>query len=278
VTSTASRPLQVLIADDEAPARWRLKALVEAARADDGEALAAVVAEAQDAHEALARVKAGGIDLALLDIQMPGPSGLQLAAELEALPDLPLLVFVTAHSEHALAAFEVQALDYLTKPVPRERLHATLLRARQRWQERLAMRQAADEARAAAAATDDAPALTFAERGRMLRVPLTDIVYLKAEQKYVTLRTTGRQHVLDESLAELESQLSGHPFVRIHRNALVAKALMRELALRGDDEAGDEAGEAGAWSLRVAVPGAADEWLAVSRRQLATVKNALLPP
>ncbi|MFY7973134.1 MAG: DNA-binding response regulator, partial [Rubrivivax sp.] len=64
----------------------------------------------------------------------------------------------------------------------------------------------------------------------------------------------------------------------IHRNALVAKALMRELALRGDDEAGDEAGEAGAWSLRVAVPGAADEWLAVSRRQLATVKNALLPP
>jgi two-component system response regulator AlgR len=213
--------LQVLIADDEAPARWRLKALVEAARADDGEALAAVVAEAQDAHEALARVKAGGIDLALLDIQMPGPSGLQLAAELEALPDLPLLVFVTAHSEHALAAFEVQALDYLTKPVPRERLHATLLRARQRWQERLAVRLTRDEARAAAA-PDDAPALTFAERGRMLRVPLTDIVYLKAEQKYVTLRTTGRQHVLDESLAELESQLSGHAFVRIHRNALVA--------------------------------------------------------
>jgi two-component system, LytTR family, response regulator AlgR len=271
--AAAALPLRVLIADDEAPARWRLKALVESAQGEDGQPLAAVVAEAQDAAEALQRVKAGGIELALLDIQMPGPSGLQLAAELEALPDLPLLVFVTAHSEHALAAFEVQALDYLTKPVARDRLQATLQRARQRWHERLALRRARQHDDTEAA-PGEAAALTIAERGRMLRVPLADIVYLKAELKYVTLRTGSRQHVLDESLAEIEARLVGYPFVRVHRNALVARAAMRELVLRGHDDAGDDA----AWSLRVAVPGAADEWLTVSRRQLAAVKSALLPP
>jgi two-component system response regulator AlgR len=277
-------PLRVLIADDEPPARWRLRALLEAARDDAGQPLAQVVAEAADAQEALARIGAGGIELALLDIQMPGLSGLALAAELQALPDAPLLAFVTAHSEHALAAFEVQALDYLTKPVLRERLHATLMRARERLHERRAALEAGSAANAGA---DDGAALSVVDRGRRLRVPLAEVVYLKAELKYVTLRTASHSHVLDESLAELEPRLGSTRFVRVHRNAIVARAALRELALRGEAEPGDGDTEFGdalvaaaerGWSVRVAAPGQPGEWLAVSRRQLAAVKAALAGP
>jgi two-component system, LytTR family, response regulator AlgR len=112
-------------------------------------------------------------------------------------------------------------------------------------------------------------------------VPLAEIVYLKAELKYVTLRTAAHTHVLDESLAELEPQLGGEKFVRVHRNALVARSALRELALRGDADAGEADGDADSasaergWAVRVAVPGTPGEWLAVSRRQVAAVKAAL---
>lgn len=257
---------RVLIVDDEALARLRLRALIDGLP----EAGAFIVGEASDAVETMAWLQRGGVDALLLDIRMPGPNaaqaGLRLAAAIQALPQPPLVVFISAHNEHALAAFDLDAVDYLTKPVRRERL----LHALQRVQQRL---------RPAAEAPAAGPALVVNDRGRVLRLPFAEVLYLKAEQKYVILRTAEHSHVLDESLSELHARL-GQDFIRIHRNALVAVSAIRELALRdtidvGDDTAiNDERGDIGAsgWSVRVAP---LDEWLAVSRRQVAAVRTAL---
>ena len=114
------------------------------------------------------------------------------------------------------------------------------------------------------------PVLVVSERGRVVRVPMAEVLYLKAELKYVTLRTSARSYVLDDSLTDLEQRL-GAQVLRIHRNALVARHAMRALERRrladGEDE-GDELG----WAVQV---GAAGEWLAVSRRQAGAVREAL---
>ena len=257
------RPLEVLIVDDEPLARLRLRALLESL--DDPPTR--VADEAGDADAALARLRAGGIDVVLLDIRMPGRDGLRLAAAIKSLARPPAVVFVTAHAEHALRAFELDAVDYLTKPVRRERLQASLARVRQR-------RPVAPAATSAAEpqTLSGPPTLVVTERGRVLRLPLAEVLYLKAEQKYVTLRTAAHAYIVDESLAELEQRL-GEGFLRVHRNALVALGAVRELELRDavDTEFGDAAGGQG-WAVRVAP---VDEWLAVSRRQVAAVRQAL---
>jgi len=248
--------VRVLLVDDEALARTRLRWLIDQGLPELG---AHVVGEVADAEQALAWLREESVDLVLLDIQMPGRDGLRLAAALKALPRPPAVVFVTAHSDHALRAFELQATDYLTKPVMRERLRAALLRVRQ--QMRLLGEPAAE-----------GPALVVSDRGRVLRLPISQVLVLKAEQKYVTLRTAAHNHVLDDSLAELEPRLAelGGQFIRIHRNALVARHAVRELQLRNGGGAEDAAGEG--WAVRVAP---LDEWLAVSRRQVAAVRAAL---
>lgn len=253
--------MKVLLVDDEALARLRLRSLIEQGLPELG---AQVVGEAADTDQALALLHAQAVDVVLLDIQIPGPtrdSGLRLAAALKALPLPPAIVFVTAHSDHALQAFELQATDYLTKPVLRERLRAALLRVRQ-------------QMRLLAAPITDGPALVVSDRGRVLHLPIAQVLVLKAEQKYVTLRTATHNHVLDDSLAELEPRLSAlsGQFIRIHRNALVARHAVRELRLRSGTAA-DAAGEG--WAVRVAP---LDEWLAVSRRQVAAVRAALAGP
>jgi two-component system response regulator AlgR len=196
-------------------------------------------------------------DVVLLDVQMPGQSGMRFANEMKRLPRLPAVVFVTAHAEHALQAFELDAVDYLTKPVRRERLQAALHRVAQRLGRYDAL-------------PTDVPALVVTERGRVVRVPVAEVLYLKAELKYVTLRTAERSYVLDESLTELAPRL-GERFLRIHRNALVARHAMRALERRtlpgGESE---EAGEG--WVAQIAPTG---EWLAVSRRQMAAVREAI---
>jgi two-component system response regulator AlgR len=242
----AADPLRLLIVDDEALARLRLKSLVESLP----EAGAVVVGQAGDAEGALALLQAMTVDAVLLDIRMPGRNGLRLAVAMQALPQPPAVVFVTAHADHALKAFELEAVDYLTKPVRRERLLAALQRVKQRL-------------RPAPEPLPEGPALVVNDRGRVLRVPYAEVLYLKAEQKYVTLRTAERSHVLDETLSQLEQRL-GDAFIRIHRNALVARRAIRELQLRDD--------EADRWAVRVAP---LDEWLAVSRRQVAAVRAAL---
>lgn len=240
--------LRVLLVDDEPLARLRLRSLVESL--DDPVPL--VVGEAADATEALAWLQREPVDALLLDIGMPGRSGLDLAAALKGLASPPAVVFVTAHAQHALAAFDLAAVDYLTKPVRRERLQAALQRVAQRLQ-------------APPAALPEVPVLVVHDRGRVLRLPLAEVLYLKAELKYVTLRTAGHSYVLDDALADLEQRL-GDGFIRVHRNALVARRAVRELEYRSEAD-----GEEG-WAVRVAP---ADEWLAVSRRQLAAVREAL---
>jgi two-component system response regulator AlgR len=197
-------------------------------------------------------------DAVLLDIRMPGISaheGLRMATELRKLQQPPAVIFVSAHGEHALAAFDLEAVDYLTKPVRRERLLAALQRVAQR-------RRPATEP-----APLQGPVLVVSDRGRVLRLPLAEVLVLKAELKYVTLRTAAHEYVLDEPLSELEQRLAalGGAYIRIHRNALVARHAVRELELRAGEE-----GEG--WAVRVAP---LDEWLAVSRRQVAAVRAAL---
>ena len=200
-------PLRVLLVDDEPLARMRLRALLQ----DCTEPASEVVGEAGDAHAALALLRGRACDLVLLDIGLPGLDGMQLAAALRGLPQPPSVVFVTAHAEHALRAFELDAADYLTKPVSRERLRSALQRVAQR-------RRVAD---APAPAMDAPRVLLVHDRGRVLRLPLADVLYLKAELKYVTLRTPAHSYVLDDALSELEQRL-GDGFLRVHRNALVA--------------------------------------------------------
>ena len=200
----------------------------------------------------------------LLDIQMPGRDGTELAAELRRQPRSPAVVFVTAHAEHAVRAFDLEAVDYVTKPVRRERLQAALQRVAQRM-------AIAREEPAPIAGRRRQPVLIVSDRGRVIRVPIPEVLYLKAELKYVTLRTPNHTYVLDESLSELEDRL-GPRFLRVHRNALVARKAVRTLERRivlgeGDEDGGE------AWAVCVTP---VEEWLAVSRRQVAAVREALV--
>jgi two-component system response regulator AlgR len=253
-----SEALRILLVDDEELARLRLRTLV----GDCREVPAAVVGEAANAVQAADFLAAHPCDLLLLDVHMPGLDGMEFAARLRQQARPPAIVFVTAHAEHALRAFELEAVDYLTKPVKRERLQAALQRVAQRL---------ATQSERHVAAPAEPEVLVVSDRGRVVRVPVTEVLYLKAELKYVTLRTAGHSHVLDDSLAELEARL-GDRFLRVHRNALVARTAVRALERRvmageGDDEGGE------GWAVRIAP---VDEWLAVSRRQLAAVREALL--
>ena len=252
-----TRPLRVLIVDDEALARARLATLV----AESLEPRCEVLAQCANARQAADWLRDHAADVVLLDIQMPGVPGTALAADLQRAADPPAVVFVTAHGEHALAAFDLDATDYLTKPVKRERLFAALQRAARR-------RPAGDTA----AGGTTAPVLVVSERGRVVRVPLAEVLYLKAELKYVTLRTAARSYVLDDSLTDLEQRL-GERVLRIHRNALVARHALRALERRSLAEVDDEGdvNEIG-WAVQVA---GIEEWLAVSRRQVAAVREAI---
>jgi two-component system response regulator AlgR len=250
--------MNVLIVDDETLARQRLAALVR----ECAEPACAVVGECANARQAgeWLALHPDRADLVLLDVQMPGALGTEFAAELRRAPRAPAVVFVTAHGEHALAAFDLEAVDYLTKPVKRDRLIAALQRAARRGGER-----------AASAPLDaDTPVLVVSERGRVVRVPLADVLYLKAELKYVTLRTANHSYVLDDSLTDLEQRLAER-VLRVHRNALVARHAVRALERRRLADGDDEGNDIG-WAVQVAATG---EWLAVSRRQVSAVREAL---
>ncbi len=277
--SMPSSLLKVLLVDDEPLARLRLRSLLEACVDPRAE----VVAEAGSAAQAQAWLREHGCDLVLLDVQMPGADGLQLASALRALAQQggssPAVVFVTAHAEHALQAFELEASDYLTKPVRRERLQAALTRVAVRLAERAALlaREQAQSKGQVLPGEEASGMINVSDRGRLLRVPLAEVLYFKAELKYLTLRTATQSLVMDGSLAELEPRL-GERFLRVHRNALVAKSAVRELerhaASQGaEDEAGTESADgAEGWAVRIA---GVNEWLAVSRRQVAAVREAL---
>jgi two-component system, LytTR family, response regulator AlgR len=237
--------LRVFIADDETPARERLKELLGDIAA---EVPTEVVGEARNGLEALQSVPGSGAQLLLLDIQMPGMGGLEVARHLAALEQPPTVVFITAHDRHAVEAFELNALDYLLKPVRAERLGAALRKA--------AGGAAPGREQLARAASGAREYLSIAERNRIVLVPIRDIVFLRAEQKYVTLRTCEREHLVEEALVSLEREFADR-LVRIHRNCLVARA-----AIRGFERAGQ--GDDATWMVVLeGIP----ERLAVSRRQ-----------
>ncbi len=247
----AQMVLRALVVDDEALARARLRTLLGECEAPRVQ----VEGEAANAAEAVALLARQQFDVALLDIHMPGADGMTLARTVRALPQPPAVVFVTAHAEHAVQAFEIEALDYLTKPVRLSRLALAMQKVER------AVRQQTQESVAASGQEF----LTIQDRGRTERVPLQEVVYLKAELKYITVRTASRSLILDGSLSEIEDKF-GHQFLRIHRNALVTRRLVRALEKHFDDEEGE------GWAVRLQ---GVDELLAVSRRQLGAVRELL---
>lgn len=242
--------LRVLLVDDESLARSRLTTLLGDCLAPS----AVVAAEAADSVQAMRALKLGTFDVVLLDIRMPGMDGVTLAKTIAALPQPPAVVFVTAHAEHAVQAFELEAIDYLTKPVRLERLQKALQKV-----ERLA------QASKGLYADTAEETLIIQDRGRTERVPLSEVLYLKAELKYVTVRTAARSYILDSSLSELEERHAAY-FMRIHRNALIARRAVRALERHFDAEEGE------GWAVRL---NGIDELLAVSRRQLSAVREAI---
>ena len=255
---------RLFIVDDEAPARARLKMLLSDIADECPHELAG---EAATAQAALAGIAQGRVDIVLLDVQMPGVTGIELAANLAQLQPAPSVIFVTAYDAYALKAFEVHALDYLLKPVRAVRLAEAIRRAGE-------MRaQASGHPSAANGVTlQQTPRQNFSvqERGRVLLVPVADVIYLKAELKYVTLRTNAQTYLIEESLTSIEEEL-GAVFVRVHRNTLVARnAVMgveRGLAAVENEGEGDKAQESWQVILRDL-----DERLPISRRQWPIIK------
>jgi two-component system response regulator LytT len=200
--------LKALVVDDEAPARSELRFLLGEAGGVE------VVGEASNAIEALQLIKAIPYDVIFLDIQMPGLSGVQLAEALAAHPRPPAIIFVTAHSEHAVKAFEVKAADYLVKPVEIERLKQAV--------ERLAP------------VAEQAPArierIPVEKAGKKLLISVEDILYIMAKDDYSYLHTAADRYLSTMSLASLEAKLEPTGFFRIHRRYLVNLSCVKEVA------------------------------------------------
>lgn len=244
-------PLRIAIVDDETPARNRMRELL----ADCAHAVPlTVVGEATSGREALDLVQREPTELVLLDIRMPDMDGLETARHLQRLDIPPRIVFTTAYDRYAVNAFELHAIDYLLKPIRASRLQESLERVRS-----LApIRADALDAMARGPRTH----LSVPERGRVLLVPVPDIVFLRSELKYVTIRTAEREFLLEESLSRLEEEFAAD-FVRIHRNCLVAKAHLagfERTTVEGEPH----------W---VALLRGLDERLAVSRRQAHVVRD-----
>ena len=250
MTDAPVQPLRIVIVDDEAPARSRLRDLL-------GDCAArlplAIEGEADSGRAALALLAARKADVVLLDIRMPEMDGIELAQHLQKLDDPPGVIFTTAYDAYAIRAFEVHAVDYLLKPIRLARLKEALARVR------AAPPPEALRALARAPRTH----LCAQERGRIHLIPIAEVVYLKAELKYVTVRTSAREHLIEESLTRLEEEHGGR-FVRVHRNCLVARA-----AIRGFERAAAEGGEAH-WEVLLK---GVDERIAVSRRQQHIVRE-----
>ncbi len=241
--------MRILVVDDEPLARRRLCAqLTDLAQGD-------IVGEADNGVSALSAVEALKPDVVLLDVRMPDMDGLETARHLRRLPQPPVVIFTTAFDEHALAAFETQALDYLLKPVRSERLSEALQRA--------AMLTAGREV------LTEAPAANLGRRrhvsalvGDHLRLlPVAEIIYFQAEQRYVSAVAANSHLLIEDPLRALEAEFED-AFVRIHRSTLVAPAHVRALE---KDQAGN----------LLVVLDQRPERLLVSRRLFGTVRRRL---
>ena len=209
--------MKVLIVDDELPARQRLAAMLS------GLSDCEVAGEAGNGRQAVEMAEALAVDAVLMDIAMPVMDGLEAAQHLSQLEPRPAVIFCTAYDEHALAAFEAAAVDYLVKPVRLERLVEALERARRQ-------RQAAAPGAASAtpAAQRQRSHLAARLRGNLRLIPIEDVYYLQAEEKYVLVHHARGEDLIEESLKSLELEFADR-FLRIHRNCLVANDEFLEL-------------------------------------------------
>jgi len=218
--------MRVLIVDDEAPARDKLRRWVGAQ--GDFE----IAGEAADGLAAAAAIESLKPDVVFLDIQMPGLSGLEVAAQLES-DAAPLLVFVTAFDEHAIRAFDLNAVDYLLKPYDRDRLEKSL----QRLRERRGAAQLGSAVRAARAQTRSSERLLVPRGEQLELIEASAIHWLEADDNYVHVHTAGAKYLVRRTLADLLEQL-GERFVRIHKSTAVNLAEVASLAplFKGDHE------------------------------------------
>jgi two-component system response regulator AlgR len=244
--------LRVIIVDDEAPARSRIRDLLEDCAATMALQVAGEAASGSELLDLLQRTPA---DVVLLDIRMPEMDGIEAAQHLQKLPEPPAVIFTTAYDSYALQAFELHALDYLVKPIRLRRLHDALTRVRSITPLSLdVLQQIAPEPRRH---------LSVQERGRVILVPVDKVLYMRAELKYVTIRTMEREYLLEESLTRLEQEF-GERFVRIHRSCLVAREYVDRFEREGDT------GSDGGWVVRLR---GLEERLPVSRRQQHVIKD-----
>ena len=253
-----AEPLKILVVDDEPLARDRLRELL----ADIAiQFPSAVVGEAGNGVAALEFLRDHAVDVVLADIRMPGMDGIELAGHLGAFRAPPAVIFTTAYDNYAAQAFDLNAVDYLLKPVRAQRLLVAL--------QKVQAAQPADPELLAsvgrAVRGGGRSHLSCLERGRLLLVPVGEVLYFKADLKYVTARTVDREYLLDEALTHLESEFAER-FIRLHRAVLVART-----ALAGFEKAAGDDAEAYGWALLRGVP----DKLPVSRRQWAPAKSAL---
>lgn len=243
--------MRIAIVDDEPLARERLRRLLADLPGYE------LVGEAGDGEAALRMIDDEEPDVVLLDIRTGEVGGLQIARQLSAYDPPPAIVFTTAYSEHALSAFEVAAAAYLLKPVKLERLRETLQRLR---------KPSRAQKPALVLPTVRREFVTAITRDNVRRVPVADIVYFLADQKYTTVRHLHGELLIEQPLKVLEDEL-GEAFLRVHRKALVAARFIAGLERDRDAEDG--------FALKVRH---ADQRLPVARRRLADVRRVLAGP
>lgn len=251
------KPL-ILIVDDEAPARNRLRALL----ADLN--VPAEIMEAKNGHEAIHIAEKNAVSTVLLDIRMPEMDGLETAQHLNKLSPAPAIIFTTAYDAHALQAFDLNAIDYLLKPVRAERLNLALQKTRTLQPAQLSALQPL---------AHTPKHISINERGRILLIPVEEIVYLRAELKYITVRTLNKEYLLEDALTRLEEVFSDQ-FVRCHRNCIVAKKFIQGFEKRYlNTILSEDAAHQNKEKQWVVLLRGLDEVVPVSRRQQHIVKE-----
>jgi two-component system response regulator AlgR len=214
--------LRVLVVDDEPPARERLRSILAEISAVE------VVGEAASGHEALELTHDLSPDVVLLDVRMPGMDGLEAARHLNVLEQPPAVIFTTAFDQYAVQAFDAHAVGYLLKPVRKEQLSASLARAGR-------LTRAQLQSLAASSGAAKRSHIAARHREGLKLIPIEEVQYFLADQKYTTVRHAKGEDLIEDSLRLLEGEFPAE-FVRIHRNALVGVKHLERIERRADGQ------------------------------------------
>ena len=242
--------LRAMIVDDEAPARSELRFLLEETGRVDA------IVEASSARDAVEKLMDGRPDVLFLDISMPKTNGMQLAEALHKLKNPPAVVFVTAYSEYALEAFDVDAVDYLMKPVDADKLRET---------ERLehALDKVIARGKGNSAPAAPAERIPVEKGGRKVLVPIDQIRYIEAKDDYSCIYTDTDRYLSVISLAQLEAKLSPHGFFRVHRGYIVNLQYVEDVEVVSSGV------------MQLGIQGVEGKKISVSRRRVVQLKRAL---